>query len=351
MSFEIVSLKEEHLQGAAALLASQHLADREREPALPSIDDIALRVAEVLAKRGLPASDETAGLLPLLRLSTRRGPGVAAFRDGQLVGYLRTSGLELTTRLRTASTGMQNLAVDPADGAQTYREMYAAVAPQWLAKRCFFHFVKLLARDKQAIDAWFSLGFGQVSVQVFRDTNYTHEKATGIEVVPAQEDHIELLVHLQSEHRHYSAEAPMFIPAESGASDSIDARREEMTRLIRDPDRRCWVALRNGSAAGMMSLGPWLGSGLSPLLDLNRMVFVQDALTGEAARDPNVRGVLLDAALNWARGQGYERCYAAFRAADTLAHRFWFGVGVQPIAYWLMRRIDERIARAGKLST
>ena len=65
-------------------------------------------------------------------------------------------------------------------------------------------------------------------------------------------------------------------------------------------------------------------------------------MTGEAAHDPNVRSVLLDTALKWARGQGYERFYMSFPSADTLAHRFWFGVGFQPVAYWLMRNSTFR---------
>ena len=334
---EVVPLQEEHVQDAAALLTRHYLAIRQRVPSLPSIDDVAARMARYWAERGLPALDESAGLLPLLQ--TRpfspqpRRPAVAAFKDGQLVGYLRTSQLAPNS----AFTGMQNLAVDPVDGELTYREMYASVAQQWLAEGDTFHFVKVFAADNQAVETWFSLGFGQVSVQGFRDTNYTHEKATGIEVVPARAEHIEMLVQLQSEHRRYESEAPMFIPFESASPDIIEARQEEMEALLRDPDRRYWVAFQNGNPAGMMSLEPAAGSGSSPLLQMTRMVHAADALTGEAARDPNVRGMLLDTALNWARGQGYERCYTGFTASDTLARRFWFGVGFQPVAYWLMR--------------
>ena len=333
---EVVPLQEEHVQDAAVLLTKQYLAIRQREPSLPSIDDVAVRMAEIFAERGLPAFDETAGLLPLLQTRpfapSPRRPAVAAFKDGQLVGYLRTSGL--------GSTGMQNLAVDPVDGDQTYREMYASVAQQWLAEGHTSHFVKRFAADRQAVETWFSLGFGQLSVQGFRDTNYTHEGAAGIEVVPARAEHIEMLVQLQVEHLRYQSEAPMLIPFDSASPDIpdiVEARQEEMEALLRDPDRPYWVAFQNGNPAGMMGLGTTAGSGLSPLLQTTRMVVVDDALTGEAARDPNVRGMLLDTALNWARGQGHERCYVEFYTADTLARQFWFGVGFQPVAYWLMR--------------
>ena len=217
--------------------------------------------------------------------------------------------------------------------------MYASVAQQWFAQDRTVHLVKVFASDKQAIETWFSLGFGQVSVQGFRDTNYTHDKTTGIEVVPARTEHIELLVQLKSGHRRYESKAPMFIPAESATSDIIEAQREEMQAMLRDSECRCWMAFQNGNPAGMMSLRPAAGSGLSPLLQMTRMVYAEDALTGEAARDPNVRGVLLDAALNWARGRGYERFYIGFRPADSLARRVWFGVGFRPVAYWLMRNI------------
>ena len=197
--------------------------------------------------------------------------------------------------------GCKTFAVDPVDGDQTYREMYASVAQQWLAEGDTLHFVKVFASDEQAVETWFSLGFGQVSVQAFRNTNYTHEKVTGIEVVPARAEHIQMLVQLQSEHHRYESETPMFIPFQSASPDMVEARQEEMQALLRDPDRRYWVAFQNGNPAGMMSLGPAASSGLSPLLEMTRMACAEDALTGEAARDPNVRGILLDTALNWAR--------------------------------------------------
>ncbi len=87
---EVVPLKEEHAPDAAVLLANQHLANRQREPALPSIEYVIARVAEVRAELGLPAYDETEGLLPFLKLhpfSPRPGyPAVAAFKDGQHCG-------------------------------------------------------------------------------------------------------------------------------------------------------------------------------------------------------------------------------------------------------------------------
>ncbi len=336
-TIEVIPLQEEHVQDAAVLLTNHYLAIRQQQPALPSIDEAAMRMAEVRAERGLPAYDENAGLLTLLTtrpFSPRpRRPAVAAFKDGQLVGYLRTSDLDTNS----AYTGMQNLAVNQVYGDQIYREMYASVSQQWRAEGGTLHFVKVFANDKQANETWFSLGFGQVTIQGIRDTNYSHERATGIEVVPAQAEHIDILVQIQLEHRRSRSEAPMFIRYESPTSDSIEVLREVMEALLHATDNHCWVAFQNGNPAGMMNLRPPAGSGLSPLLQMTRTVVVREWLTGEAARDPNVRGVLLDTALNWARGQGYEHCYIRFSAADNLAHNFWYSVGFQPIAYWLMR--------------
>src|SRR5688500_16571376 len=72
MATEIVPLTPEHLEPAAALLAARHRADRAREPDLPA------RFEEPApAREALQAALDHDGT-----------GGVAALREGRLVGYL-----------------------------------------------------------------------------------------------------------------------------------------------------------------------------------------------------------------------------------------------------------------------
>lgn len=99
--------------------------------------------------------------------------GVVALRGGRtvryLLGSLRTPP-QVTYRQVTVSYA--GAAVDPAleDGREVYREMYAAVATQWIAAGCFAHYVCVAAQDRLAVDAWFSLDFGQDNTLAVRDT-------------------------------------------------------------------------------------------------------------------------------------------------------------------------------------
>jgi len=72
MSLAVVPFTDEHLAGAAALLAARHRADRARVPALPA------RFEQVEVARGVV---ETTVGWP-------RTAAVAALRDGRVVGFL-----------------------------------------------------------------------------------------------------------------------------------------------------------------------------------------------------------------------------------------------------------------------
>ncbi len=70
MTLEIVPLGEEHLKDAAALASSRYRGFRDQIPLLP------------------PRYAEVSTLLPLLHDIVGAGPGVAAIRQGRLVGFL-----------------------------------------------------------------------------------------------------------------------------------------------------------------------------------------------------------------------------------------------------------------------
>ena len=87
--------------------------------------------------------------------------GVAALRDGQLAGYLIMSPKIDATWGRSAWARPASHAVAPEADADLYRDLYAALAPHWVERGCLTHYVLAPATDRAALDAWFSLGFGQ----------------------------------------------------------------------------------------------------------------------------------------------------------------------------------------------
>jgi hypothetical protein len=143
MSLEIVPLREEHIEDAAALVTARYRALRERVPSLPS------------------RYEDVNSTLMLLRDLAGRAPGVIAMRDGRLIGFLLGMVLPEFRGKRGVYSPEWANAVDAEDSRETYREMYAHLSACWVADGCFTHVITLLAHDRETIDTWHWLGFGK----------------------------------------------------------------------------------------------------------------------------------------------------------------------------------------------
>jgi hypothetical protein len=144
----IVPFAEDHLDGAARLLAQRHRAQRVVEPGLdPRYEDAAAarqEIEEILGGDG--------------------ASGTAAVSGDELVGFL-------IGRPRDASWG-PNVWVDPAGHAvaqaELVRDLYAVAAERWVTDGLTSHYAMVPATDPALVDAWFRLGFGHQHVYAIR---------------------------------------------------------------------------------------------------------------------------------------------------------------------------------------
>ena len=148
LSFSIVPFADEHLDGAATLLAERHRAQRLVEPGLdPAYEDSAAARAEI---------EEL--------LATAGASGSAAIVEGHVAGFL-------LGRPREASWG-PNVWVDPAGHAalraELVRDLYAAAAARWVDEGLTSHYAVVPATDPALVEAWFRLGFGHQHVHAIR---------------------------------------------------------------------------------------------------------------------------------------------------------------------------------------
>src|SRR5262245_27795995 len=104
MTREIHPFAEEHLDGAAKLLAGRHQRQMLREPRLPS------RYGSSVETR------------PLIEALLPRSDGVVALEDGRLAGYL-LGHPDLDWGGRANLVPMEGHAVDHPDAVEVYREM------------------------------------------------------------------------------------------------------------------------------------------------------------------------------------------------------------------------------------
>src|ERR1700730_11613332 len=118
---------------AAELLARRHVVDRRNEPVLPE------RYED---------PDEALGLIRAL-FESPRAAGVFATRDGQPAGFLAgrmltPSPLSMVAKFlsaRSAFVPYEGYALDDREDGELYRELYAALAPIWVDRGYFSHYV------------------------------------------------------------------------------------------------------------------------------------------------------------------------------------------------------------------
>jgi GNAT superfamily N-acetyltransferase len=333
MRLEVVPFASEHIAGAASLLAARQRAYRAQTPALPAqFDDPA--VARVVVENifGQPGAG-----------------GVAALRDGRVAGYLigvrllppPTSTWSMFMQPRAANIPYAGHAVEPEHGGAIYREMYAALAPRWLAAGYYSHYVTVATADRLAFDAWSSLCFGQDLILAVRDAQpVAGPNPSACSIRQAEPDDLEAVFRLASANLRYHASAPIFFPyfPETEAD-----QRASMARLLDDPANRVWLAERDGLAVAITTLQPETDIVGAP----EHCTYLQHGYVEPDVRGQGVGAALLAQAMDWARAAGYAHCSLNYMPSNLLSARFWQARGFQPLHRRLFRRVDERVAWAG----
>ncbi len=100
-------------------------------------------------------------------------------------------------------------------------------------------------------------------------------------------------------------------------------------------------------AAALGSLGFFAATGVDdPLLTPERCAYLTLAAVRPEARGQGVGRALTAHGLAYAAQSGYAFCSTNWRSTNLQAAHFWPQRGFQPVAYRLVRRVDERSAWA-----
>jgi len=321
VTIEITLLRDEHLKEAAALVASRYRATREHVPSLP------------------PRYEDAGSVLPPLCDLAGRAPGVAAIRGGRLAGFLLGRVLPAFRGRRSVYSPEWAHAAEAEGCRRIYQEMYARLAPRWLANGCFTHLITLLAHDDKAVDTWFWLGFGLISVDAMRDLSPVEGSVASLDIRRAGVEDLDTVIALgEGLYRHVAA-APVFL----SLVEKKDRRSHE--QWLANSANASFVAYRQGQAVACIGLEPANPRGAVYVRRDEKTVSITSAFTKDRARSHGIGAALLAHALNWARSVGYERCAVDFEPQNIPGSRFWLR-HFQPICLSLMRRVDERIAWA-----
>ena len=334
MPIEMQPFRPDHIDDAALLLAARHAADRQLTPEFPARFE---RAAE--ARRAIEQELARPGTVGVL---ATRGGRASGFLLGAVVLPPPDAFWAAIMAPRSIEMPYAGHAVADAD-PETYREMYAALAPAWLRSGCFAHYVEVHTDDPVTREAWYSLGFGRHLTLALRHTGpvdgarpdgappeFHRMGAEDIDTV------MELAVALW---RHHGG-SPIFLPQ---LPESAAPMRAYQLELLTDPANGFWVAYQDGRAVGMQTFH---GQTHAPMARPDPGIYLFEGFTRADGRGGGVGTALLRHCLDWARAEGYAHCTLHYFSANISGARFWRRNGFRPAVERLGRRIDERIACA-----
>ncbi len=316
---QVVPLREEHLDDAAALVSSRYGALRAQAASLPA------RYAQVST------------VLPLLRDIAAARPGVAALRNGRLVGFLSAWLLPSFRGKRSVFSPEWANGAELEDSQRIYVQLYTHLAATWVADACFTHLISLLADDRKAIDCWHWLGFGMIAADAVRNLQPLQGRETDVHIRRAGLQDLAQLQALDGAMFRYMAAAPTFLVHD------VVRDRAYYEKWLLDPNKAVWLAVQDAETVAYMGLGPASDDACTIIRD-DGTASISRAFTKQEARGAGIATALLNRSLQWAREAGYERCAVDFEPMNPLATRFWLRY-FQPVCYSLVRHVDERVAK------
>jgi GNAT superfamily N-acetyltransferase len=295
----IVPLAAEHVPAAADLVSAGVARLRRRVPVLPA------------------AWADPAHVIPALDALLERGSGLAVIDDGELLAFQARRMLDGHGG-RWAYTPDVGHAAPPDVSGRLRERLYAGLADTWVAGACPEHVITVLADDGDAQVAFARLGFGHVVVDLVRNLAPVGpvDLPDGIVARRADARDAVALVGLDAGLRRHLQASPVFLRMGPAATAEVQRRH------IEDPAQAVFVAEREGRPVACLRIGPCATDVATIVRDAGT-ASITAAFTEPTFRGDGVASALLDAAIAWARDQGYERCAVDHESANREAGRFW----------------------------
>ena len=303
---DTVAFADEHVEGAAALLAERHATHRAAEPLLPLRTDF----TEQIEQERVDAT------------------GAVALEGGEVVGYLlgQRRDVHLGARVRSG------IASQATRRPEIVSDLYTAAAKRWVENGLTRHFVFVPSHDLRLIDAWFRLCFGASGVLAIRETGPEAPFDAGVDIRPGSRDDYPEAARLELEMQRSMTPSPDFSGVE------LQTHEEVLAEWLEDEDEadyELFVAERAGRTLGHVLLYR-----RPPDLRVHaNSIDLAQASTDPEARGTGVGRALTQHAIRWAHENGYPTMTIDWRTTNLWASRFWPRRGFRPVFMRLYRSI------------
>lgn len=313
MALDIIPMREQHLESAAALAAASCRVLRVSLPIVPM------------------DYEKPGTFLPLLREIIQAYSGVVAMRDGKITGFM--AGLIIPDFLgrRCAYCPEWANATAGSDGRLLYEEMYTRLCANWVPDGCRLHAVSVMATAADGLPALQYSGFGLVSLEAVRDLSPVQGSSAAVTIRQAAMRDVGAILKMEEAVTRHLAASPVFWPHEE----------PDYTLWLRQPGRAMWLAMDRNRCLGMLGVQPNNPDGSLILRD-DKTVSISTAFTVEPSRRMGIATGLLNQALQWAQANDYERCAVGFQLVNYAAARY-FLKRFKPVTYSLLRWIPEGV--------
>jgi GNAT superfamily N-acetyltransferase len=316
----IVELADEHVPGAAELLAARHRAQRVVEPGLdPVYEDPAATRGEIEALRARAGAS-----------------GTAAIAGDRVTGFLLGAPSDESWGPNVWVPAAGHAAPEP----ELVRDLYAAAAERWVAEGGTSHYVLVPATDPALVDAWFRLGFGHQHVHAIREVPGAAgdgEATSPVTIRLPRRDDIDALARLDLALPQHQVLSPVFtrLPVPS-LGNAIAGWEKDFD----DPRFPTFVAESDGEVVGSAVGCAVELSSTHTSLALPR----EAALLAFISVFPERRGVgagraLGERVLAWARDGGYATVVTDWRMTNLTSSRALPRLGFRPTFFRLFRAI------------
>jgi GNAT superfamily N-acetyltransferase len=311
--FEVKPFSEDYVDDAAKLFTAYYENHRSLQTLIPE-KDILHQVPAALS-------------------SIVNNPGVAAFREGALVGYMvETDTAENFMSKRTAFCIdlCAHCAVEE-EKEVIYQKMYEHLSRIWVGNRYHTHEISYFSNDKVLSFAFYRLGFGMTHFELLRELVPIDGGNTDVLIRKLESE--EPIKELNREHHFYYPNPPLFwIP-----HDEYDENEEDG---VLAGDIEVFAAFDRDEAVAFFSVKK--ESAESWLLNDKRNLRITGAFAKEEYRHRGIGKALLREVINWAIQNDCDRLYVEGESANIYGGNFWIK-HFMPVVFSVRRCIDERI--------
>ena len=305
---ELKAFADEHLEGAARLLARRHRLHRGTEPLLPE------------------AYEDPAVALEAVEGAWRQegAAGAVALDGARVAGYLLGAPDDPAHWGANHWIGLAGHAVEEPE---LVRDLYALAAQAAVDDGRPRHYVLVPGSDGAVLDAWYRVGFGQQQAYGIREVS---PEPWPDRVREARPDDLEALVAFEPAISRVHAVSPVF---SDNAARRLEEPDVEQTRSVIEEDLAherigLLVAEAQGRVVGLFEVMPveLSGEGVTGHATVARPEGASYLSFGAVAPEARGSGAgvrLTEAAFAWAHREGYTSMVTDWRTTNLLASRFW----------------------------